>query len=250
MSDHPRRMTAPAGPHPEPTHPEGVHVINPDGRPVLVDVFCCQGGATRGYQLAGFHVIGVDLDAQPRYIGDEFWQADAIAWLEAHTDWIREHVAFVHASPPCQLYSRTHKIQSREHPDLIGPTRDALNRIGVPWVIENVEEAASELFDPVMLCGASFGLQTYRHRLFETGGWTLEPPVHQPHTRPITKMGRPRKPGEMAHYVGNFSGVQEARDDMQMPWASRDGLRECIPPAYARYVAEQFAGLPRLTPAA
>jgi DNA (cytosine-5)-methyltransferase 1 len=207
---------------------------------LLLDLYCCQGGATRGYQQAGFRVIGVDLEDQPRYIGDEFWQSDTLGYLTVHMDWTRANVSFVHASPPCQRYSRAQKIQQREHPDLIAPTRDLLNETGLPWVIENVEEARDELKNPVMLCGAAFGMKTYRHRLFETSGWTLTPPEHPQHTAPLTKMGRPRRPGEMAHYVGNFSGVQEARDDMQMPWANRDGLRECIPPAYARYVAEQW----------
>ncbi|WP_239934206.1 SAM-dependent methyltransferase [Streptomyces sp. CBG31] len=206
---------------------------------IALDLFCCQGGATRGYQQAGYRVVGIDIEDQPRYIGDEFWQADALAWVDQHMDWIRAEVSFIHASPPCQRYSRAQKIQQREHPDLIPPTRDLLNATGVPWVIENVEEARPELRDPVLLCGASFGMTTYRHRLFETGGWTLTAPDHPPHTAPLTKMGRPRRPGDFAHYVGNFSGVDEARADMQMPWASRDGLRECIPPAYARYVAEQ-----------
>ncbi|MGW3492013.1 SAM-dependent methyltransferase [Streptomyces sp. NPDC001054] len=207
---------------------------------IVLDLFCCQGGATRGYQQAGFRVVGVDIEDQPRYVGDEFWQADALAFLRAHADWIRADVAFVHASPPCQRYSRAQKIQQREHPDLIAPAREALDEIGVPYVIENVEEARGELKNPVLLCGAAFGLTTYRHRLFEAGGWTLTPPAHPEHTAPLTKMGRPRRPGDFAHYVGNFSGVAEARTDMQMSWANRDGLREAIPPAYARYVAEQW----------
>ncbi|MGW6872858.1 SAM-dependent methyltransferase [Streptomyces xanthophaeus] len=208
--------------------------------PHLLDLYSCQGGATAGYQQAGFTVHGVDIDDQPRYVGDAFTQADVIRFLTDNMQWIRDTFAFVHASPPCQRYSRAQKIQQREHPDLIAPTRELLDETGLPWVIENVEEARGELKDPVMLCGAAFGLRTYRHRLFETGGWTLTPPPHPEHTAPLTKMGRPRRPGEMAHYVGNFSGVQEARDDLQMPWASRDGLRECIPPSYARYVAEQW----------
>lgn len=30
-------------------------------RPLLIDLYCCQGGAGKGYELAGFDVIGVDL---------------------------------------------------------------------------------------------------------------------------------------------------------------------------------------------
>ncbi|MFF2399113.1 DNA cytosine methyltransferase [Streptomyces goshikiensis] len=200
--------------------------------PRVLDLFCCQGGASMGYRLAGFDVVGVDLAPQPRY-PFRFVQADAISF-------VREHGAdfdFIHASPPCQRYSLAQRIQNREHPDLIGPIREVLEATGRPWVIENVEEAAAELHSPVTLCAATFGMRTYRHRLFETGGgFTLAPPLHQPHTAPLTKMGRPRAQGHFAHYVGNFSGVQDARSDMQVPWMNRDGIRECIPPAYTKYI--------------
>ncbi|MDX2708037.1 SAM-dependent methyltransferase, partial [Streptomyces sp. PA03-6a] len=147
-------------------------------RPRLLDAFCCQGGASTGYRLAGFDVTGIDIHPQPRYPFN-FVQGDAVAF-------IREHGAefdVIHASPPCQLYSLTHRIQRRDHPDLIAPTRKALETTGRPWVIENVEDARGELRDPVTLCGAAFGLHTYRHRLFETGGGlTLTPPPHPAHT--------------------------------------------------------------------
>jgi DNA (cytosine-5)-methyltransferase 1 len=60
-------------------------------------------------------------------------------------------------------------------------------------------------------------------------------------------MGRPIADGTFYHAVGNFSGVEQVRRDMQVPWMSRDGIRECIPPAYAVWVAQQFLaqrGLP------
>ncbi|MEU5412684.1 DNA cytosine methyltransferase [Streptomyces clavifer] len=199
----------------------------------VLDLFCCQGGAAMGYHRAGFDVTGIDLAPQPRY-PFRFIQADAI-------DYVREHGAefdFIHASPPCQRYSRAQKIQHRDHPDLIAPTRTALEATGRPWVIENVEEAHRELRNPVTLCAAAFGMRTYRHRLFETGGnFTFTPPRHPAHWAPLTKMGRPRAAGHFAHYVGNFSGVQEARTDMGVGWMNRDGIRECIPPAYTHHIA-------------
>ncbi|MEV7830834.1 SAM-dependent methyltransferase [Streptomyces subrutilus] len=214
------------------THP----TYTPRGRtPRILDAFCCQGGASHGYALAGFDVTGIDITPQPRY-PYRFVQGDAVAF-------IREHGAefdFIHASPPCQLYSRAHKIRGRNHPDLIAPTREALEFAGRPWVIENVEEALSELRNPVTLCAAAFGMRTYRHRLFETSeGFALTSPDHGTHVAPLTKMGRPRRPGQFAHYVGNFSGVQDARDDLEVPWMNRDGIRECIPPAYTKHIGRE-----------
>lgn len=202
----------------------------------VLDLFSCQGGAGKGYGDAGADVTGVDTTPQPRY-PFRFVQADAL-------DYLREHGTefdFIHASPPCQRYTLAQRIQGREHPDLIAPVRAALQATGRSYVIENVEEAAPELREPVTLCAAAFGMRTYRHRLFETGGgFTFTPPAHPAHAAPLTKMGRPRAQGHYAHYVGNFSGVQEARDDMGVGWMNRDGIRECIPPAYTRHIAHAF----------
>ncbi|MET7823114.1 SAM-dependent methyltransferase [Streptomyces sp. NPDC005386] len=201
-------------------------------RPRLLDLFCCQGGAGKGYTDAGFDVTGVDQDPQPRY-PYAFVQADAIAFVLAHG----AEFDFIHASPPCQFDSDCQRIQGNTHPDLIAPTRAALEATGRPWVIENVGGALPKLAAPVLLCGPMFNLATYRHRFFEAGGgFTLPQPGHAEHRVPQAKMGRPIPPGHYGQFVGNFSGVDHARHVMGVPWMSRDGIRECIPPAYARWV--------------
>ncbi|MEV6178408.1 class I SAM-dependent methyltransferase [Streptomyces sp. NPDC052015] len=200
--------------------------------PRLLDLFCCQGGAARGYADAGFDVTGVDKDPQPRY-PYRFVQADAITF-------VLEHGAgfdFIHASPPCQHDSECQRIQGKDHPDLIAPTRAALETTGRPWVLENVRGAVPKLRGPVMLCGQMFRLENYRHRYFETGGgFTLTQPGHPAHLVPQAKMGRPVPPGHYGQFVGNFSGVDLARRVLGVPWMNRDGIRECIPPAYTHHI--------------
>ncbi|MFJ2001631.1 class I SAM-dependent methyltransferase [Streptomyces chartreusis] len=201
-------------------------------RPRLLDLFCCQGGAAKGYADAGFDVTGVDKDPQPRY-PYRFVQADAIAFVLEHG----AQFDFIHTSPPCQHDTECQRIQGNTHPDLIAPTRAALETTGRPWVMENVRGAVPKLRDPVMLCGAMFALETYRHRFFEPGGgFRLDQPGHYAHTVPQAKMGRPVPPGHYGQYVGNFSGVDLARRVMGVPWMNRDGIRECIPPAYAEHI--------------
>ena len=222
------------------------------GRPLIVDLFCCQGDASMGYHQAGFDVIGVDLEPQPRY-PFTFIQADALRFLDdlLSTDlWIGDNpvreVVAVHASPPCQAYSKAHRIRSNDHDRLIAAVRDLLEQTGLPYVIENVEDARHELRNPVMLCASMFGRAPSstapgldRHRWFETN-WPLTVPLHPQHSWRTTKMGRPPQPGEAMHAVGNFSGVAIGRELMAMPWASRDGLREAIPPYYAAYIGDQL----------
>lgn len=210
----------------------------PNGLRVL-DTYCCQGGASMGYYLAGFDVVGVDFVPQPRY-PFAFHQADAVDFIRTHG----HEFDLIVGSPPCQSYSRAQKIQQREHPRLIAPTREAMQHTGRPWVIENVEEAGPEMEDPVTLCGASFGLHTYRHRLFEAS-FPLAIPPHPRHLHPTVKMGRPLSGGDWYHAVGNFSNVPYVRADMAVPWMSRDGIRECIPPAYTRFLGEQAAAFIR-----
>jgi DNA (cytosine-5)-methyltransferase 1 len=208
-------------------------------KPLLLDMFCCQGGAAEGYARAGFEVVGVDINPQPRY-PFRFHRFDALQVLDSVVrgggSFMGQKLDAIHASPPCQRYSNTQRIRDREHPDLIAPTRARLAASGLPYVIENVMGAANDLREPIMLCGAMFpALRVYRHRLFECS-FPITAPAHPAHVAPQVKMGRAPGPGEWVQAVGNFSGVSEARGAMEMPWASREGLREAVPPAYAEYV--------------
>lgn len=196
-------------------------------RPIALDLFCCQGGASQGLAAAGFQVVGIDIVSQPNY-PFPFIRADAITALPAGFD-------FVWASPPCQAHTQAQRIRGNEHPDLIEPTRAMLRAAGIPYVIENVVGAPLE--SPIMLCGAMFKLGTYRHRLFECS-FPIEAPHHPEHTALTTKMGRPVRDGEMMHIVGNFSGVDRARGIMGAQWMNRDGLREAIPPAFAKFIGD------------
>ena len=154
-------------------------------KPRLLDLFCCAGGAARGYQKAGFHVIGVDINPQPHYCGDEFYKADAIQFMDILLNpecglsktlvsysmcrVLRlEDISAIHASPPCQKYTKMQHIHKNhvEHPDLIEPIRQKLIQSSKPFVIENVIGAPLRI--DLMLCGTMFDLRVPKHRIFES----------------------------------------------------------------------------------
>ncbi len=190
-----------------------------------LDLFCCAGGASMGLHLAGFDVVGVDIEKQ-RHYPFPFFRADALTFPLSGFD-------FIWASPPCQAHTLCQRIQKNDHPELIAPIRKRLIASGLPWCIENV--VGAPLVDPIELCGAMFGLRTYRHRLFECS-FPIDAPAHPRHVAPVRKMGRPPRDGEFIHVVGNFSNVKLAREAMGIDWMPRDKLREAIPPAYAEYI--------------
>lgn len=213
--------------------------------PRLLDLFCCQGGAAMGYHRAGFDVMGVDVEPQPRY-PFEFVQADALEYLAAHG----HEFDAVHASPPCQLYTVANNIHGNgDHPDLLPSTRRALIASGLPWVIENVPGAPMANY--VTLCGLAFGLGVKRHRQFETSFFVWGPPQCPPgHPGDwVSVFGHTVL--ERGHVVGKAKGggntikrrhlgVERGREAMGIDWMNREGLSEAIPPAYTQFIGEQL----------
>jgi len=227
--------------------------------PRLLDLFCGQFGAGKGYQDAGFDVTGVDIrpilkGRQPQ--GVEFVHGDAMALLRS--GWVEEFGAdVIHASPPCRAYTKARgSAKGRyQHPDLVAEVRVELEKLGKPYVIENVPGAPLLPEATVLLCGAMFGMRIYRHRLFEIGHvsqavWdaiALGAIRHPEHVVPVAKMGRPVKTDEFASLVGNFSGLELARRVMGMPWANQDGIRQAVPPAYTRFLGKYLITNPNPT---
>jgi DNA (cytosine-5)-methyltransferase 1 len=204
-------------------------------KPRLLDLFCGAGGASAGYELAGFDVLGVDLAPQPNY-PFEFRQADAIDWLAAG-GWIGFDA--IHASPPCQRYSNMTKRWAREawHPDLIEPIRQGLQAIGLPYVIENV--MGVPLLNPIRLCGSSFGLQVQRHRLFEMSDAPLLVPPCQ-HNGPALQVNGHPGGSSKRDPKARFGSVAEWREGMGISWMSAPELAESIPPAFTEWIGQRL----------
>src|SRR5207245_1493136 len=98
--------------------------VTPLIRPLILDLFCKAGGAAVGYARAGFDVIGVDIEPQPHY-PFKFIQADVSALSGGIWTWLGTRPDAIHASPPCQKFTRFQQSQPRRvnrHPDLIGFT--------------------------------------------------------------------------------------------------------------------------------
>jgi DNA (cytosine-5)-methyltransferase 1 len=199
---------------------------------VALDLFCGAGGATKGLQRAGFRVVGVDIKPQPRYCGDVFSQADAMEFDVSGFD-------FVWASPPCQGYSIASACRpgvADKYPRLIDLVRGKLN--GVPYVIENVAGARSFLQSPVMLCGAMFNMDTYRHRLFECN-LPIPQPDHPKHTIKASRAGH-WKPGTYVSVAGNASPIELSKKVMGIDWMSRHELAESIPPYFSEFIGRHI----------
>lgn len=209
----------------------------------LLDAFCCAGGATKGYQLAGFHVTGVDINPQPRYCGDEFHQGDAVEFIREHG----HEFDLIHASPPCQhdctLTAGTNKGKFT-YPDLLEPTREALESTGRPYIIEQPQGKASKrMRTDLKLCGEQFGLAVIRHRIFEVQGIEVPWLEHKKH-RGRVKGWRHGEFYDGPYFAvygdgGGKGTVQEWQDALGIHWTDvRKELAEAIPPAYTKYIGK------------
>lgn len=244
-------------------------------KPKLLDLFCCEGGASMGYHRAGFDVYGVDLFddfSQKRYPFPSL-KGDALDALSKIIDggWLVFERRFegnvfeqiisarqfdaIAASPPCQHASAGTRAQDRsKYPRLIEPTRELLNQTGLPYVIENVKGA--DLHDPILLCGSTFGLhaldddgtklEMWRHRLFEsnvplTGNGGC---LHGLHAQQVAgSYGGARRDKHEARNVRHGGYVPSKRVQQELlgiDWMTERGMHQSIPPAYTEHIGRQL----------
>lgn len=222
-------------------------------KPLLLDCFCGAGGCTRGYQEAGFYVVGVDIKPQPHYIGDDFIQTDALEALRiligggyivgrTGRKYYLSDFAAIHTSPPCQFGSKLTAMAYRgNHPNLIPATRKLLSQTGKPFVIENVENVRRHLINPILLCGSMFGMDIWRHRYFEiwpyNNFWLVPKCNHS--ILPVLISGTTRRKGEKRkEYHGD-----EKREAIGIDWMTIAEMDEAIPPVFTRWVGERLISI-------
>lgn len=227
-------------------------------RPWVLDLYCGEGGAGKGYHDAGFDVLGVDnnqarLDNYPF----PYVKADAIEFLLEHG----RRFDLRHTSPTCTGYSRgTAAIPDRfsRYDRLIAATREALIEVGGPYVIENVEDAAPELRNPMMLCWSMFNqagsvidddgtpLRMERHRLFESNVMLMPPAScnHPSHVQVAGAYGGARRDKWQAKHVRKGGYVPPSLDVLRAlvgaDWVTERGAFLSIPPAYTEHIGTQI----------
>jgi len=198
----------------------------------LLDLGCSAGGATRGYQLAGWHVTGVDIELQPNYPGDAFILADMLTVpLDGYDAY--------HASPPCQDHSPLSALVGKHGTGYLLPAiRERLEATGRPYVIENVPGAPMRV--DLMLCGKMFNLRVKRHRWFEFwAGAMLPTVVHPRHTVPTaTRQRRQRWAEGWDISITGDVGIYLGPEAMGIDWMTGNELSQAIPPAYTALVGQ------------
>lgn len=213
-------------------------------RPRLLDLFCCAGGASRGYDLAGFDVVGVDWKPQPHYLYPLI-VANALDILKDRA-FLAEFDA-IHCSPECKGYTNCNLSPKHRYQKLIGEAREALDTTGKPYIIENVMGAKRALHASLLLCGTMFGLPMRRHRLFETNvgqfGVFIHPPrtcAHKTATIGVyghsiwdsALPGTPRKDGRKRP---DSVPAEIGRRAMGIDWMTKEELAEALPPVYTEW---------------
>lgn len=222
----------------------------------VLDLCCCDGGATKGYLMAGAIVVGVDNVDRPKYCGTDFVKMDAIKYLKVRHRSISTDFDLIHASPPCQerctLTTGTNRAMGwgGEHDQLVPEIRYLLDLMGVPYVIEQPTGHAGLIRTDLRLCGDQFKGDrpppwVQRHRDFEISGFAVPQPRHHKHQGRVRgwRHGQYHDGPYIAAYGsgGGKATVPEMQQALGIDWTDdRESLTEAIPPAYTEHIGRAF----------
>ena len=185
--------------------------------------FAARDGGFLG-SVDAHHVFHADDSTKP---------ASDVKWFDA-----------IHASPPCQDYSKALRHMASPQPRLIEPVRELLEQTSLLWVIENVEGApipSQHTLDGrygAQFCGTAFGKRVYRHRLFEAN-WPIHgtPCIHSRHAmNPHNVAGRER----MYEEFGRGDPEVLWRAELGVEWMRRYEAREAVPPYFTEHIGAQL----------
>ena len=197
--------------------------------PIVFDLYCGEGGYSRGARAAGCECHGFDISTacRTRYESEPtepatpscmtfrsadvnsplFWNALVSGELDG-TKLPRPD--FIHASPPCAAYV---SFASIRHPEADGRPPGDVNRIndlicrfrvleqsykakdGRPliWQIENVPESKKYVTEPIesveLLCGTMMGHQLFRHRVIYSNYPLVTPKRHDHNGKNLSGCG-------------------------------------------------------------
>jgi hypothetical protein len=266
------------------------------GRLKVLDLFCCEGGASEGYQQGGLEILaGIDTNIKHLQIYNGHFgenHGHHMPWEEGLNQFGAD-ADLIHASPPCQRFSSQSRdrVKAQERwEDLIPSVQNALRSLGKPYVIENVSGAKNILKNPVKLNGFMFpddlrsdwvppsqskriadeasngvhwrkcpctGYPAYtchpattmpehwtikRDRYFEINGFHLTPPEENRSDREVMSVTVSPNPTMVWNKVNRQSVPLKVRREVMgnLDWMSARGVGEAIPPAYTKYIGEQF----------
>lgn len=225
----------------------------------VLDLCCCTGGACAGYMRAGADVTGWDIEEKfakyypgRYYAGNMFFPLRDVDYLQRFD--------LIHISPPCQFYTRGNaprRGQVSKWPRYIPEVRELVEVSGVPYVIENVVDAAWDMKNPTTLCGCMFnlsamdtdGITVYlqRPRLFETSFMLTAPKAcdHAHMEWVAGAYGGARRDKYEAKYIRKGGYVPREKGVVQKllgiehetTW---QGLFESVPPAYTNYILNEW----------
>lgn len=204
----------------------------------ILILFSGIGGATLGYRQAfpNAEIVTIDIEKKysPTHVGDA---------LGFPLEFYRQF-DLLHGSPPCHHYSTSSCSRGRDYPDLLDQTIKLFEKVGKPYIVENVNGAKSKIRPhDIILRGQNFpDLRDIRRpRKFWIKGFTLPPVQKYPKIFPYFRLisgggGWIREPAKVKRM-----SIKEVLRRWNLP----DGFEmkdyaQIIPPQYTKWLGEAF----------